>query len=147
MRTIPQIMTDTLKSQVQPFHIPNQFSALVKSLSLQLLQCCREAVGERKRGGQKKAAKALHHMTPVYKSTRCHQQQRALDWEGEERGRGVSSPSFSSKSLCSKVDPDLIIDRELPPSACLVRPLPRPHRPLLIRAECEAGLHKARRSV
>lgn len=115
MPAVPQIMTDTLKSQVQPFHIPNQFSALVKSLSLQLLQCCREAVGERKRGGQKKAAKALHHMTPVYKSTRCHQLQRALDWEGEERGRGISSPSFSSKSLCSKVDPDLIIDRELPP--------------------------------
>lgn len=51
-------------------------------------------------------------MTPLYKSTGLHRQQRAQEWEGGESGRGISSPGFSGKSLCSKMDPDLIIDRQ-----------------------------------
>lgn len=70
-------------------------------------------VGGEEGGGQKKAARKLRHMTMLYKSTSCHQQQRAPEWEGGERGSGISSPGFSGKSLCSKTDPDLITDRQL----------------------------------
>lgn len=68
-------MNDTLKKEkVQPFHIPVQFSALVKIVVFLVAAVLSGglAAARERRGGQKKAAKELRHMTPLYKSTSCH---------------------------------------------------------------------------
>lgn len=109
--TVPQIMTDTLKREGRPFHIPIQFFVPVKLLSFQSLQCCQGVRGGV--GHKKMVANELRHMTPLYKSTSCHQWQRALEWAGGEKGNVGFPVSATAVSLPLQTDPDLITDRQL----------------------------------
>lgn len=56
-------------------------------------------------------------MTPIYKSSSCHQQQRAPEREagGGQGGRGAWDFHSRLQSLRSETNPDLITDRTPPP--------------------------------